>query len=227
MGVRRWAARAGLCMTVAACVVLGMALPASATPDDLGGLDLVRYCQSLGHHGTTATGPVILLRGSVTGPNFAYINPTCVQHNGTNVPISASGPAPSMLDACHVQYQGVATYAAPSHPDDAYAWKCFPLPPVAGSTVADKDNAAVAALLQTDAVQAEITELQQLANQHKIGQAVAKERRFLNALPTQQLISNVLGGYQIPHQRPVVTELLGVEMTKAALHQPPSTGPSR
>ncbi len=220
MGVRRWAARAGLCMIVAVGAVLGMALPAFATPDDLGGLDLARYCQSLGYHGTTATGPVILLRGRVTGPNFAYNNPTCVQHSGTSVPISASGPAPSMLDACHVQYQGVATYAAPSHPDDAYAWKCFPLPPIAGPTIADKDNAAVTALLQTDTVQAEITELQQLVDQHKIGQAVAKERRFLSALPTQELISNVLGGYQIPNQRPVVTELLGVEMTKAALHRP-------
>jgi hypothetical protein len=220
MGVRRWAGRAGLCMIVAACAVLGMALPASATPDDLGGLDLARYCQSLGHHGTTATGPVILLRGSVTGPNYAYNNSTCAKHNGANVPISASGPAPSMLDACRVQYPGVATYAAPSHPDDAYAWKCFPLPPVAGHTVADKDNAAVTALLQTDTVQAEITDLQQLVDQHKIGQAVAKERRFLSALPTQELISNVLGGYQIPNQRPVVTELLGVEMTKAALHHP-------
>jgi hypothetical protein len=207
-------------MIVAACAVLRMALPASATPDDLGGLDLARYCQSLGHHGTTATGPVILLRGSVTGPNYAYNNPTCAKHNGANVPISASGPAPSMLDACRVQYPGVATYAAPSHPDDAYAWKCFPLPPVAGHTAADKDNAAVTALLQTDTVQAEITELQQLVDQHKIGQAVAKERRFLSALPTQELISNVLGGYQIPNQRPVVTELLGVEMTKAALHHP-------
>jgi hypothetical protein len=207
-------------MVVAAGVVLAMALPASATPSDLGGLDLARYCQSLGHHGTTATGPVILLRGSVTGPNFAYNNPTCVQRSGTNVPISASGPAPSMLDACHVQYPGVATYAAPSHSDDAYAWRCFPLPPVAGPTVADKDNAAVAALLQTDTVQAEITELQHLVDQHKIGQAVAKERRFLSALPTQELISNVLGGYQIPNQRSVVTELLGVEMTKVALHQP-------
>ena len=57
-------------------------------------------------------------------------------------------------------------------------------------------------------------------DQHKIGQAVAKERRFLSALPTQELISNVLGGYQIPNQRSVVTELLGVEMTKVALHQP-------
>lgn len=220
MRVRRWAARAGLCMTVTGCVVLGMALPTSATQDDLGGLDLAGYCRSLGYHGTTATGPVILLRGSVTGPNFAYHNPTCVQRNGTNVPISASGPAPSMLNACRVQYQGVTTYAAPTHPDDASAWKCFPLPPVTGRTVADKDNAAVTALLQTETVRAEITELQQLVDQHKIGQAVAKERRFLSALPTQELISNVLGGYQIPDQRSVVTELLGVEMTKAALHQP-------
>jgi hypothetical protein len=206
-------------MVVAGCVVLEMGLPAAATPVDLGGLDLARYCQSLGHHGTTAIGPVIWLRGSVIGPNFAYNNPTCVQHNGNNVPISASGPAPSMLDACRVQYPGVATYAAPTQPDDAYTWKCFPLPPAAGPTVEDKDNAAVTALLQTDTVQAKITELQQLVDQHKIGQAVAKERRFLSALPTQELISNVLGGYQIPDQRPVVTELLGVEMTKAALHQ--------
>jgi hypothetical protein len=220
MGVRRWAARTSPGMVVAACVVSAMALPAAATPDDLGGLDLARYCQSLGHHGTPATGPVILLRGSVTGPNFAYNNPTCAQRNGANVPISASGPAPSMLDACRVQYPDVATYAAPSHPDDAYAWKCFPLPPVAGPTIADKDNAAVSALLQTDTVQAVITELQQLVDQHKISQAVAKERRFLSALPTQELISNILGGYQIPDQRPVVTELLGAEMTKAALHHP-------
>src|SRR5207237_10789418 len=104
-----------LCGTLGAALAgTAMALPASATPGQLGGLNLAGYCQGLGDHGTTAIGPATLARGAITGPNFAYDNWACVTDSGVLVPITATGPAPSMTNACLAQYPGVASYTYPT-----------------------------------------------------------------------------------------------------------------
>jgi len=92
----------------------------------LGGLDMSGYCQSLGFNGQGATPPAILLKGSSVGPNFAFDNWACVGSAST-VPVAATGPAPSMNDACASQYPSSTPYAHPSDPNDAYSWNCYPI----------------------------------------------------------------------------------------------------
>jgi hypothetical protein len=193
---------------------------ANTTPGNVGGLDLASYCQSLGDHGTTSAGPAILRRAAVTGPNFAYQNWACVQDNGKVVPMSDTGPAPSLLDACLHQYPNVALYAAPLDANDAFSWNCFLLPPAASSSVADEDKSAVTALMQTDTVQAEIATLQAEVATGHAAHALVDGVRFLQSRPVQELIADVLGGYHLTGQQPVVTAELGVAMVKAVLRQP-------
>ncbi|HEY5173739.1 MAG TPA: DUF11 domain-containing protein [Acidimicrobiia bacterium] len=92
----------------------------------LGGLNMSGYCQSLGFNGQGETPPVILSKGSNVGPNYAFDNWTCVGSEST-VPVAATGPAPSMNDACASQYPSSTPYAHPSDPDDAYSWNCYPI----------------------------------------------------------------------------------------------------
>ncbi len=193
---------------------------ANTTPGNVGGLDLAGYCQNLGDHGTTSAGPAILRRGAVTGPNFAYQNWACVQDSGKVVPMSDTGSAPSLLDACVHQYPNVALYAAPLDANDAFTWNCFLLPPAASSSVADEDNSAVTALMQTDMVQGEIATLQAEVATGHAAHALLDGVRFLQSRPVQELIADVLGGYHLTGQQPVVTAELGAAMVKAVLRQP-------
>ena len=95
----------------------------------LGGLDIAGYCESLGDDGT-GSGSTTLLRGAVEGPEYAYENWACVQDDGSVVPIAVSGPAPSMDNACAVEYPGVSSYGYPENPNSAYGWNCYTLLPI-------------------------------------------------------------------------------------------------
>ncbi len=86
-------------------------------PHELGGLDLNGYCESLGY--TSAA----LHKGQVVGPNAAFENWACVEKGSHEVLIAATGPAPSMANACAVQHPGSFAYA--EEPNDANSWKCF------------------------------------------------------------------------------------------------------
>lgn len=216
---RRIAAVLVTIATFATVMTAVMAQPASATTGELGGLDLAGYCQGLGDFGTTATGPVILTQNAITGPNFAYNNWACVENNGTVVPITATGKAPSMTDACTVQYPGAATYAYPTDPNDAYTWNCYLLPPAAGPNTGQELQAAVSALMSNDAVQAEVTQLQGLVSAGQNRQALVQGTQFLFARSTQELINDVLGGYKLTQYQRITTAELGAAMTKAVLHQ--------
>ena len=103
----------------------------------LNGLNLSGYCQSLGYEGDPA--PVILTK-EIVGPNFAYENWACVDGEGNRVLITATGPAPSMEDACVFENPGVASFAHPTDANNAFTWGCFEPPhvtsiePTAGTT---------------------------------------------------------------------------------------------
>jgi IPT/TIG domain len=88
-----------------------------------GGLSLAPYCESLGYPGNGA-GATILLRGGVEGPEFAYENWACVQSSGATVPIANLGAAPSMADACAVQYPKAPSHAYPEDVNNAFSWSC-------------------------------------------------------------------------------------------------------
>src|SRR5207302_10945562 len=137
---------------------------------------LAGYCQGLGDNGTTAIGPATLARGAITGPNFAYGNWACVTDGGVLVPITATGSAPSMTNACLTQYPGVASYTYPTDPNDAFTWNCYLLPPAAGTTPAQQEAAALSALTSNDAIRAEIALLQTMAGPP--GHIVVAARQF-------------------------------------------------
>ncbi len=86
-------------------------------PHEVGGLDLNGYCRSLGYTS------VALHKGEVVGPDAAFENWACVEEGGHQVLIAATGPAPSMDNACSTQHPGSFAYA--EEPNDAFSWKCF------------------------------------------------------------------------------------------------------
>jgi len=105
----------------------------------LGGLNIAGYCETLGYDGT-GSGSTTLLRGAVEGPEYAYENWACVRADGTTVPIAVSGAAPSMNDACAVEFPGgAASYAYPEDPNSAYTWNCYTLLPVGEEKEAVKE----------------------------------------------------------------------------------------
>jgi DNA-binding beta-propeller fold protein YncE len=89
-----------------------------------GGLDLAAYCSSLGYTGGDE-GPAILTKGAVSGPRYAYENWACTSEaSAVTTPITASGTAPSMENACFSQY-GVPSYGFPTEEDNAFSWNCY------------------------------------------------------------------------------------------------------
>ncbi|MFZ2051016.1 MAG: IPT/TIG domain-containing protein [Solirubrobacteraceae bacterium] len=86
-------------------------------PHLLGGLNLNGYCQSLGYTSVT------LHKGELVGEDAAFENWACVEKGGHEVLIAATGPAPSMDNACAVQHPDSFAYA--EEPNDAYSWNCF------------------------------------------------------------------------------------------------------
>jgi DNA-binding beta-propeller fold protein YncE len=103
----------------------------------LGGLQLSGYCESLGDNGKDAKGegPTALIKEAIEGPEYAYDNWACVQDDGALVPIAAAGAAPSMNNACAVQYPSGPSHAAPENPNNAFTWSCYegePAPEVGG-----------------------------------------------------------------------------------------------
>lgn len=97
-------------------------------PHLLGGMDIEAYCESIGDHGNGGSAST-LLRGTTSGPEFAFHNWACVKNNGTTVEIAETGPAPSMEDLCAVQYPTASSFAFPSDPNNAFSWNCFALEP--------------------------------------------------------------------------------------------------
>lgn len=94
----------------------------------LGGLQLSGYCESLGDDGKDAKGegPTALIKETVEGPEYAYNNWACVQDSGALVAITSAGPAPSMNNACAVQYPAAGpSHAAAENPNNAFSWNCF------------------------------------------------------------------------------------------------------
>jgi hypothetical protein len=199
----------------AVAIFAATASSALATPGLLGGLNMAGYCEGLGYNGTTTLGPVTLSKEAVEGPNFAYNNWACVKESGEIVPVATTGSAPSMTDACHVEYPAIASYAAPTDPNSAFSWNCYSLPPAAGPGIGQQDRAAASALLSTDQVQAEIAALKEMIAAHHLGPALFAGAAFLRSQSTQELIADVLGGYQLPKQQGAVTVLLGLDMIRA------------
>jgi DNA-binding beta-propeller fold protein YncE len=100
----------------------------------LGGLQLSGYCETLGDDGKDAKGegPTALVKETVEGPEYAYNNWACVEASGAVVPIAAAGPAPSMNNACAVQYPAAGpSHAAAENPNNAFSWNCFEGAPAA------------------------------------------------------------------------------------------------
>lgn len=96
----------------------------------LGGLNINGYCEGLGYHGN-GSGPSILLRGGVTGPNYAYENWACVAGSGATALIAFEGPAPSMDNACAVAFPSIPSHSHADDPNSAYSWNCYEgAPPV-------------------------------------------------------------------------------------------------
>lgn len=93
----------------------------------VGGLDLDAYCESIGDSGkdSEGNGPVVLMKGEVEGPEYAYDNWACVETDGTVVGIAVEGPAPSMNNACALAYPGVADHADAEDPNNAFSWTCY------------------------------------------------------------------------------------------------------
>lgn len=204
-------------------VAIGLALPAASasasTPGLLGGLNLASYCQKHGDDGTPATGPVVLMLGGITGPNFAYNNWACVQNNGTYVPFTIGGGFPSFVNTCTSAYKGIASYPYPSDPDNAYTWNCYSQQPSAGPSRADQIKDVVSTLISTDPIQAEIAVLQpevgqtvqvcKTINNKQHCKTVNKARADLDAfmvlLSTRELITDVVDGYHLSGGVPPVT----------------------
>ncbi|HUB35212.1 MAG TPA: IPT/TIG domain-containing protein [Solirubrobacteraceae bacterium] len=98
-----------------------------------GGLILSGYCESLGYHGYEGGSPVILLKGEVAGPDYAYENWACQNEAGETATIAATGPAPSMDDACQHENPGLSTYALAGDENNAFSWACYLIPPKVSS----------------------------------------------------------------------------------------------
>lgn len=207
--------RNAIALSIAAATIstgVAVAAPASATtPGQLGGLSIAGYCAGLGYANDG------LARNAITGPNFAYNNWDCVALGGAVTPIAATGPAPSMTDACRVQYPGVATFALADDPDNAFTWNCYLLPPSSGTSTAAEDRSAVTAIISTDAVQAEITQLRALVAARKPLQALSQGLQFLSSRSTQELVADVLSGYGLPGQQIPVSALVGIALVQAVL----------
>jgi hypothetical protein len=99
------------------------------TPAAASGLVLSGYCESLGYDGHEGGSPVILLKGGVTGPGYAYENWACQNEAGETATIASSGPAPSMQDACHHENPELDTRAEATDENSAFSWACFLIPP--------------------------------------------------------------------------------------------------
>lgn len=99
------------------------AAPADEFQYQTGGLGLSGYCQAIGDEGN-AGNPVVLVKETVEGPEFAYNNWACVTDAGSVVLIANSGPAPSMANACALAYPKTITYAYPEEENNAYSWGC-------------------------------------------------------------------------------------------------------
>ncbi len=112
-----------------------------------GGLpSLSGYCASLGDPS------IVLIRGAVEGPEFAYNNWACVTGGGGRVPFTNHGAAPSMADACAAQYPLVTSYAYPDDPNSAYSWGCHlhPSPSLEAERTQSKSPPATTAIVATN-----------------------------------------------------------------------------
>src|SRR5688500_18252282 len=81
-------------------------------PQELGGVDVIGYCQTLGHSGGTLTKDPF-------GHNGAYHNWQCITTKGKTQPFS-------FVQACKWQYgreRGVQAH--PLNHDDAFSWRCY------------------------------------------------------------------------------------------------------
>jgi DNA-binding beta-propeller fold protein YncE len=92
-------------------------------PDELGGMNIAGYCESIGDEGNGG-GASTYLKGEVNGPEYAYNNWACVEDDGHAVEIATTGPAPSMENLCTSQYD-VASYGYASEPNTAFSWNCY------------------------------------------------------------------------------------------------------
>ncbi len=99
-------------------------LPLRAAASRSAGSNLAAYCESIGDPGD-GEGSIKLLRGEVSGPNFAFENWACVESDGNEVAIATSGPAPSEEGACLREYPGVASFGFPEDVDNAFTWGCY------------------------------------------------------------------------------------------------------
>ncbi len=97
-------------------------------PHKIGGLDVETYCEHLGYHGEE-NNPTALLKGGIEGLEFAFHNWACVNGSGTTVEIKEKGAAPSMEDMCHFEHAGVASFAYPINPNNAFTWNCYAIQP--------------------------------------------------------------------------------------------------
>ena len=100
-------------LSVAAVLALSAVVPATAladTPNPLGGLNLMAYCQAQGWD------TVIFPRGEL-GPHTAVDNWRCATGD-TSLPIS-------MEQACKWQYGVEAVEARFTDLNDAFTWVCY------------------------------------------------------------------------------------------------------
>jgi IPT/TIG domain/FG-GAP repeat len=102
-------------------------------PAPAGGLVLSAYCESLGYHGYEGGSPVILRKGEVSGPGYAYENWACQGEGGEVAGIASTGPPPSMDDACQHEHPGLSTYAFAGDENNAFSWTCYLIPPKVSS----------------------------------------------------------------------------------------------
>jgi DNA-binding beta-propeller fold protein YncE len=94
------------------------------SPTPVSVLALSEYCAEVGYPRATLENDAEYL-----GAGFAYENWACVESDGTEVPIANTGPAPSMANACELEDPGVAVYAYPEEPDNAFSWGCNSIVP--------------------------------------------------------------------------------------------------
>jgi DNA-binding beta-propeller fold protein YncE len=96
----------------------------------IGGLpSLSGYCESLGYTG------IAYAKGQVEGPGYAYNNWACKSSGGNLTLIASHGPAPSMDNACAVQYPASGpVHAVAENPESAFSWNCYEGAPVPETT---------------------------------------------------------------------------------------------
>jgi DNA-binding beta-propeller fold protein YncE len=96
----------------------------------IGGLpSLSGYCESLGYTG------IAYAKGQVEGPGYAYDNWACKSSGGNLTLIASHGPAPSMDNACAVQYPASGpVHAVAENPESAFSWNCYEGAPVPETT---------------------------------------------------------------------------------------------